>query len=77
MSLLKAAGLYPRPDVQRGIAFPTAMKAIKFSNNALPNNCRMTGGSGKCKSLQAALIITASVVKSDSVGIGQVATKTN
>jgi hypothetical protein len=41
----------------------------------LPNNCRLTGGSGKCKSLQAALIMTASVVKSDADGVGQVAKK--
>ena len=51
------------------------MKAIEFSNNALPNNCRLTGGSGKCESLQAAFIITASVVKSDADGVGQVAKK--
>ena len=37
-----------------------------------PNNCRLTGGTGKFESLQAALIITASVVKSDYDGIGQV-----
>ena len=37
-----------------------------------PNNCSLTGGTGKFESLQAALIITASVVKSDYDGIGQV-----
>jgi hypothetical protein len=37
-----------------------------------PNNCRLTGGTGKFESLQASLIITASVVKSDYDGIGQV-----
>ena len=37
-----------------------------------PNNCRLTGGTGKFESLQAELIITASVVKSDYDGIGQV-----
>ena len=37
-----------------------------------PNNCRLTGGTGKFEGLQAALIITASVVKSDYDGIGQV-----
>jgi hypothetical protein len=37
-----------------------------------PNNCTLTGGTGKFESLQAALIITASVVKSDYAGIGQV-----
>jgi hypothetical protein len=37
-----------------------------------PNNCRLTGGTGKFENLQAALIITASVVKSDYDGIGQV-----
>jgi len=37
-----------------------------------PNNCTLTGGTGKFESLQAALIITASVVKSDYDGIGQV-----
>ena len=37
-----------------------------------PNNCRLTGGTGKFESLQAALIITASVVESDYDGIGQV-----
>ena len=38
----------------------------------VPNNCRLTGGTGKFESLQAALIITASVVESDYDGIGQV-----
>jgi hypothetical protein len=37
-----------------------------------PNNCKLTGGTGKFESLQAALIITVSVVKSDYDGIGQV-----
>jgi len=37
-----------------------------------PNNCRLAGGTGKFESLQASLIITASVVKSDYDGIGQV-----
>src|SRR5258708_28660883 len=37
-----------------------------------PNNCKLTGGTGKFESLQAELIITASVVKSDYDGIGQV-----
>jgi len=37
-----------------------------------PNNCKLTGGTGKFESLQAALTITANVVKSDYDGIGQV-----
>lgn len=37
-----------------------------------PNNCKLTGGTGKFEGLQGELIITASVVKSDYEGIGQV-----
>ena len=37
-----------------------------------PNNCKLTGGTGKFESLQAALTITGNVVKSDYDGIGQV-----
>jgi hypothetical protein len=37
-----------------------------------PNNCKLTGGTGKFENLQAALIITSNVVKSDYDGIGQV-----
>jgi hypothetical protein len=37
-----------------------------------PNNCRLSGGTGKFENLQAALTITASVVKGDYDGIGQV-----
>ena len=37
-----------------------------------PNNCKLTGGTGKFESLQATLIITFSAVKSNYDGIGQV-----
>jgi hypothetical protein len=36
-----------------------------------PNNCKLTGGTGKFDSLQGALIITVSVVNSSYVGIAQ------
>jgi hypothetical protein len=37
-----------------------------------PNNCKVTGGTGKFESLQAALIITINLVKTNYDGIGQV-----
>jgi hypothetical protein len=37
-----------------------------------PNNCKLTGGTGKFENLQAELIITANVVKGNYDGIGQV-----
>jgi hypothetical protein len=36
-----------------------------------PNNCKLTGGTGKFESLQGALIITVSAVKSSYDGIAQ------
>jgi hypothetical protein len=36
-----------------------------------PNNCRLTGGTGKFESLQAALIITGNPIKSNYDSIGQ------
>ena len=36
-----------------------------------PNNCKLTGGTGKFESLQGALTITVSAVKSNYDGIGQ------
>jgi hypothetical protein len=37
-----------------------------------PNNCKLTGGTGKFEGLQAALTITASLVKGNYDGIAQV-----
>jgi hypothetical protein len=37
-----------------------------------PNNCKLTGGTGKFESLQAALVITSDLLKSNFDGIGQV-----
>jgi hypothetical protein len=37
-----------------------------------PNNCKLTGGTGKFESLQAALVITIDLLKSNFDGIGQV-----
>jgi hypothetical protein len=39
---------------------------------AAPNNCKLTGGTGKFENLQAALVITAEPLKSNFDGIGQV-----
>jgi hypothetical protein len=36
-----------------------------------PNNCKLTGGTGKFESLQAALVITGEPLKSNFDGIGQ------
>lgn len=37
-----------------------------------PNNCKLTGGTGKFESLQAALVITSDLLKSNFDGISQV-----
>jgi hypothetical protein len=37
-----------------------------------PNNCKLTGGTGKFEGLEAALVITASAIKSNFDGISQV-----
>jgi hypothetical protein len=37
-----------------------------------PNNCKLTGGTGKFEGLQAALVITSDLLKSNFDGIGQV-----
>jgi hypothetical protein len=37
-----------------------------------PNNCKLTGGTGKFESLRAALVITSDLLKSNFDGIGQV-----
>ena len=39
---------------------------------AAPNNCKLTGGTGKFENLQAALVITAEPLKCNFDGIGQV-----